>query len=254
MLGGVDPPRVSREGQLRDQLRDQLALRLGRELPAERIIVRAGAVSGRLGDQRDQTLAKPDQHRPHPLGGHLGLVLVEQRVVGVGEARESVVAVGVAAGQLDVALEVREQHREVRAVLRLDPGVLGDRARPGELRAQIGGDPAGLLPIAGHHPGEVGLDRLAWWSVAPGPRADLLDQAADLVGGEHLVPDPGEGRERLRARLRARRGHHRPLVPGEQRSGSAQIVDLAEPIAQVFEGTHSRESRDDGPALRPVPR
>ena len=76
--------------------------RVRRELAGEGVIGLAGAVVGGLAHQRDQALAQLGQHRPHPLGGHLRLVLVEQRVVGMGEAGESLVAVGVALGELDV--------------------------------------------------------------------------------------------------------------------------------------------------------
>ena len=155
MLGLVEPPGAVGEGQLADQLLDELLLRLQREVSTEGILAR-GAVRRGLGHQRHEAVAQLGEDALHPLRRHLGLVLVEQRVVGMREAGEALVALGVLPRELDVPLEVGEEHREVRALLRLDPDVLGDRARPRHLGSEVRGDPEGLVPVAGDQPREVG--------------------------------------------------------------------------------------------------
>ncbi len=82
------------------------------------------------------------------LARHSGLVLVEQRVVGMLEALESFVALGKAAPQLDVSLQLRPQELEVGLRARLAPRGLAERRRAGEIGAQLDRDPARLLPVA----------------------------------------------------------------------------------------------------------
>ena len=156
------------------------------------------------------------------------------------EALEALEAVGVAAGELDVPLQVRQQDREVGGALRLDPRVLARRAGAGHLGAELGGDPAGLLPVAADDADQVGVDAVpifAGLGVVE-LRARRLDQPPDLVVAEHLVADLGQGRELLGAGLAAGRRHHRALVPGEQRGGPAEVVDLAEALAEVLDRAH----------------
>ena len=241
MLGRVEAPGVLGEGQLVDQLGDQLPLRIDGEVAPKRV-VRRDAVRGGLGDQRDEPLPEADEDRAHPLGAHFRLVFVEQRVIRMREPGEALVAGDVAIGELDVPLEVGEEHLEVRGALRLHPDALGEGARPCELRPELGRDPAGLLPIPGDDAGEVGGDRCARLRVTLGTGAHLVHQPADLVPDEHLVADPGERRERLGPRASApAAGIIVALVPGEQRGGSAQIVDLAETLAKLFQRAHARK-------------
>ena len=198
-----------------------------------------------LGDQRHQAVAQLGEQHPHLLGAHLGLELVEQRVVRMLEAGEALVALAVAAGEVDVRVQVGEQHREVRRLLRLYPRVLGDRRGLGHLGAQRAGDAARLLPVAGDDPHQVGVDRaLVAVAIAVEGRAQLLDEVPDLVVAEHLVAHLGERAELLGARPGAGGGHHRALVPREQRGGAAQVVDLAEARPELGGGgrRHSKGS------------
>ena len=119
---------------------------------------------------------------------------------------------------------------------------LGERRGARHLRAELRGNPPRLLPVTRHDAGEVVGERLAGRRVRLWAGADLIDQTADLIVDEHLVADLGERRERLRARLGAGCRHHRPLVPAEQRGGTAEVVNLTEAIAELFEGAHCPES------------
>ena len=240
MLGRVDPPRALGEVELRDHLRDQLALLVRGEFAGERVLGLPGAVVRRLPNERHQPLAQFGQHLSHLIGGHLRLVLVEQGVVRVGEPGEALEALGVALGEVDVLPKVREQHREVRALLGLDPGRLGDRARVRHLGLELRGNPGRLLPVPGDDADEVGVDRLTGRNVAL-LGSDLVDQPADLIVDEHLVAHAREGRQGLRPRLGAGRGHHRALVPGQQRGGPAQVMDRAESFAKFIDGGHRPE-------------
>ena len=109
--------------------------------------VQERVVVGRRGllDERDEAVAQPGEGVLGLRGAHLGLVVVEQRVVrplGLGEARDP------APAQLDVAPHGRLEQREVRVLARAQPRLVAGRARVRELLDQLGRDAARLLEVA----------------------------------------------------------------------------------------------------------
>jgi hypothetical protein len=62
-----------------------------------------------------------------------------------------------------------------------------------------------------------------------------LEQLADLVGNEEFVREPIDRGELIAAGRRPARRHHRVLVPAEQPPCSLEVVDDAEPLAQLDE-------------------
>ena len=82
-------------------------------------------------------------------------------------------------------------------------------------------------------------------------RGRLIDQPAELVGDETLVPNPRQRRLLLAAGLRPARGHLRPLVPVQKRLRAAEVADLGEERPQLIElGLHAGNL--PGRARRPM--
>src|SRR5215208_1346851 len=118
---------------------------------------------------------------------------------------ESLEALDVSALQLDEALQVGKGTREIGPRPGLHPGVLRERGRAGDLRAQLAGHPAGAAPFTGSDPDGARLDRVV---IEPlGPWAKLVEKPAQLIGGEPLVADPHQGPELLGASLGPARRH-----------------------------------------------
>ena len=152
---------------------------------------------GRRGRERHEAVAQAPQRLAHLGRGHAGLVVVEQRVVGVLGLRG---ARAVASAQLDVALQVRGEGREVVGLACLHPGAT--RGHPGarHLGHELAGDATGLVVVAPGDAHDVGLELVA--------RHRLGEQRADALIGEALVGQAPDGGTHLPARLTARGGMH----------------------------------------------
>jgi hypothetical protein len=64
-------------------------------------------------------------------------------------------------------------------------------------------------------------------------RGELVEQPADLVGGQRVVRETLERRQLLGANRRTAWRHLHLLVPAEQRRGAVEIVDLADALLQA---------------------
>ncbi len=182
--------------------------------------------------------------REHPadLGGRqLGLVDVQQRVVGVldlvGEA------VGHAAAQLDVALQVRLEEREVRAAPGVDPHLRRLGARACDLRGQVAGHAARAAVVARRDAHE--RRRLVVVGAPSGPRRQLVEQRPQGRLGEAVVVQALHGGQDVAAGGAAARRHVRLLVPAQQVRRMTEVVELAQPRAQVVQalGPHGGQLR-----------
>ena len=204
---------------------EELLLRRDREVALEEGVVRGLA---RLAHDRRQLRTEHVEDRLHLGRLHPGLVLVEEDVVRR-VARLHVLR----PAQRDVvdALERRPEDGEVVRLARLEPGDvrLAGLARP--VGFELGRNPARLLPVAA---GDADQARVVGVVVALRlERRELVEQAADLVGGEPLVRDARERRGHLRAPGGALRRHHRPLVPAGDRCRLLKVVDLGQQLLQV---------------------
>ena len=128
---------------------------------------------------------------------------------------------------------MRKQEREVGALARLLPGVLGERRGARYLSVQAGGHAHRLLVVVPRDADQRGVVGVGRQRFLVG--AHLLEQVADLVGGEALVPRALERGHLLDARRRAARRHHRPLIPLQHRLGPVEVVDLLEAELQLDE-------------------
>ena len=74
-----------------------------------------------------------------------------------------------------------------------DPGVVATRRRPGHLDLELGGHAPRLLPVASRDPDQAGVVGVVRERLLV--RAQLLQQAPDVVRDERLVDDATECRE-----------------------------------------------------------
>ena len=151
-------PGVGLEGQGRGELARERVLRRGREVAEERRGVELGVRRHDRLEQRDGAVAQALEHGAQLGGLHPRLEVVEQRVVGVLELE----ALHVAALELDDALEVGEEGGEVGVLAGRLPRVLGERRLARDRGAELGRNPASLLPVAAGHAHEAGLERVVF--------------------------------------------------------------------------------------------
>ena len=190
MRGRVETPGTLLEAERADDALREPPLRIGVERSVEERRVDLGCVAHELGQCRTQRR----EHVAHLGRRHAGLVVVEERRVGqVGRLE----ALDVAALQLDVRPQVREERCEVVVPPRLDPRVVPAGRRAGHLDAQLGGDAAGLLPVAARDADQARVVGVVGQRFLE--RSEPLEQAPDLGIGEAVVDDAPEGRERVGA-------------------------------------------------------
>src|SRR5581483_6710128 len=256
MLGRIDAPRLRAVAEEVDDLVVERDLLVDVEVAGEERVVDVAVAE--VGDQLDELGLDLREDARHLGGLHLRLEVVEQDVVGLCLRAE---ALDVAVAQLHVPLHKRQEEREVRGRLRLEPPRrrLGGCAR--HLRAQLDRNLHRFLIVAPRDADERAVPRLRV-EVAP---LELVEQAADLGIDEHLVRQLLQTRQVIRAMLEARRRHHRPLVPDEQvrehverlRLGESRL-QLLEGVghwrsltrrARVAEGTRTPDHRDHNPGL-----
>src|SRR5439155_11949237 len=164
------------------------------------------------------------------------LVVVQQRIVRIVLRAE---ALDVAAPQLEVALEVREQDREVLARARLEPGLIAERAGADDLRVQLDRNAPRLLVVVPHHADQARLVRVV--VVLGLELPGLLEQLGELVGDPPLMGEALQGRLLLGAGVCAARRHPRLLVPGEKAGRLFDVPDLAREGAELLVAPVHRE-------------
>ncbi len=228
MLGRVD--RATCPGGCRTSRRSprQRDLRVDRVLGLEERVV--DVALAQLRDQGDELRLDLVEDAPHLGGLHLRLEVVEQDVVRLVPRLE---AVDVAAAQLDVALERRQEALEARGRLRLEPGRAARGRRERHLGGELGRHPHRLLVPAPGDPHErrvvgVGIERRD-------DRLELVEEAADRRVDQVLVGEPLDERLVAAADLGAGRRHLRPLVPREQHRQRVEGVNVLEARRQLGE-------------------
>ncbi len=227
VAGGVDPPGVVVEREAGDEPAHDALLGCGIERAPQRRVVDGVGVRGDRGDDRDETGAELGEERPDLRGPGAGLVVVEERVVGVVDVVE---ALDVAVAELDVAGERGEEGRGVLAPAGLLPGAFAVGCCSGHLGAQLGGDPPGLRGVARTHADGRRVDRIGKFGVG-----EPVEEAGELIGGQQPMAHPDQRRELLGATRLAARRHLGALVPEEQRPRSPEVGDLALDLAQPLE-------------------
>ena len=229
----VHPPAAVVEPHQRDDVADKHALGVDRELAMNGAVV--DRMAAQLGDERDELVTElPEQ--PRQLGGgHIRLIVVEQRVIRV---REVVEALRILGRKLKVASEVRLERSEVAVGTRLHPRVLPDRLRLCEPRGEVGGHATCLLPLAPDEPDEPGVVGVRVASRSRELCRCSVDQRPDLGTHEALMRDPLERRHRLRTLRTAARRHLRLLIPAKQLSRLPDVLDLGKLRLQVINARH----------------
>ena len=170
------------------------------------------------------------EHLAHLGRRHARLVVVEQRRVRqVGRLE----ALDVAALQLDVLAQVREEGGEVVVPPRLDPGVVAARGGARHLDPELGRHAARLLPVAARDADQARVVGVVGQRLLE--RCEPVEQASDLGVGEAIVDDAAERGERLGARLGPERRHRHALLPAEHAGGAAEVGDLREPLAERWQ-------------------
>ena len=167
------------------------------------------------------------EHLRHLRGQHVGLEVVEQRRVRRVLPLE---ALDVAALELEVAFERREELREVVGRPRLDPDLVAERSRADHLRPQLGRDPALLLPVAAGDADQARVVRVVVERLLE--RLQPVEETADLRVDELLVRDSSDRGHRLGTSGMAAGRHHDLLVPGEHANRLAQIGDLGKALLE----------------------
>ena len=143
MLGGVEPPGVRAKGEELDHLLRNLLLALDGEVSDQERLVHFGVTE--LGDQRYELGLELVEDLPHFGRARIRLEVVEQDVV---RLVDSVVALDVAAPQLDVSFQCWQEELEVRLRFGPDPHGTSLRGCMRHLGAQIRGNTRGLLVVA----------------------------------------------------------------------------------------------------------
>ena len=182
----VEPPGALLEAERVDDPLGEAPLAIGVERSVEERRVDLGGVPHELGQRRTQRR----EHVAHLGCGHPWLVVVEQG--GVGEVGR-LEALDVAALELHVRPQVREEGGEVVVLPGLDPGVVPAGRRAGHLDAQLRWHAAGLLPVTTRDADQarvVGVVRQRFLE-----RGEPFEQPADLGIGEAVVDDAPERRE-----------------------------------------------------------
>jgi hypothetical protein len=231
--GPVEAPGALLKGKRGHDLACELRLVADGEAAVEAGVVDAVAMAVQLRHQRPDALAQLVEHPCDLAGRHPGLEVVQQRVVGALETLEVVEALCEAALQIHYALQVRQERREVRGLPGIHPGVLGERASPRDLGAELGGHPARLLPLAAGHANEACVVGFEVPPLDLGGR--LLDQPTQLVRDEALVLDASQCRNLLGAVLGAGRRHLGSLVPFQERSRAGEVAELTQCRSQPIE-------------------
>ena len=233
MHGGVEPPLRRVEAETPNHLELERLLPFEREADTAHGPLPVGA-GGR--HKRHLLLLETVEHRAYLRRLHSRLEVVQEDVVRLVVVVE---ALDVAAPELEVLPQRRQELREIRLLARLHPHGHRERGRTRHLGTQVGRNTTRLLPVAADDTDQAGLvrvvlQRLLEWR-------ELLEESADLVGGERLVRDPPDRGQLLGADGAAARRHLHLLIPAEQRRRAIEILDLGDALLQFRHGLHRRE-------------
>ena len=144
-------------------------------------------------------------------------------------------ALDVAALQLDDALEVGEEGDKVVVRSRLLPRALGNRGGPRRLRSQLRRNATGLVPLTPGQPNQIARERVVGVELG----LNRVERSAKLVRRQPLMAKLRQRGQVLGAHPLAAGRHLGALVPGEKRTGAAEIRDLAGDLTQlVVRGAH----------------
>jgi hypothetical protein len=233
--GEVQPPGPVLEAHGAGDLERQLLLRPHRKWAGQR---RCGAGGADLAHERHEAVAQRAEDVTDDLGGQAGLEGVHEGVVGVGglgKARRQLAA------QAQVLLEEGREARKVGHLAGLEPRALRPHARDLHLSRELPWHPQRPVVVAARDAD----DR-------------LLTEVVGLRGGQELaergirlarVSQPRDGGQKLRPALRSAGGHHRLLVPAQQRGVGAEVRQLLE-AAQQLRREHARRIRPEQSGAR----
>ena len=217
--GLVQPPGLEVEADRGGQAGAHGALLLRGVGAVHERVVRPGA-RGDLLHERHQLVAQAVQQRLQPGHAHVGLVLVEQRVV----ALAALVAhgVGLLAAQRDETLERIAEEREVGLGAGDLPGLEARGLGLRQLAHERSGDPhraVALAPRLAHARAlEIAEARVV---------GELGDHLAEALVADALVEHARERRLGVAARRGAARRHVDLLVPAEQPADVAELAHVA---------------------------
>ena len=221
--GRVQAHRALLESERVEEAVAELALAIGVVREVEEGRVDARRLLHELGQDR------PD--RSEDLGDlgrlHERLEVVEERRVRRVVPLE---ALDVAALQLEVPFEHREEAGEVVVRARLDPDLVAESRRTSHLGAKLGRHAALLLPVAARDADQARVVRVVLERLLERPEA--FEQTADLVVDELLVRDAAQRRERLGPRRMPAGRHRHLLIPGENEERAREIGDLGQPLTK----------------------
>ena len=218
----VESPGALHESECRDDLLGEPALKIRVEVTVEERGVDVRCCADELRQRRAQR-----REDLADLGrGHSRLVVVEQRGVGLVGGIE---AGDVSPLQLHVLAQVGQEGGEVVGGAGLDPGMVAARCGAGHLDPQLGGDAAGLRPVAAGDADQAGVvgvvgKRFLEW-------CEPVEQPTDLGVGEPVVDDPAESGERIGPRCRSQWRHRHALLPAEHTGRPAEVGDLGKSFA-----------------------
>ena len=239
----VEAPAVGVEADALEHHHARAPLGLHVDLAAERQHERAR----RLRDERHERLAQLREQRPQLRRGHLRLEVVEQHVVGVLVARE---AAHVLVAELQVPGHRVAEAAVVGGGARRLPRRLAERRGAAHLRRQPRRHPHGLLDVAPHLGDQA--DVVGVRVLAGRPRLEHVEQPRQLRVGQPLVVDGLQRRRLIAARHGAARGHHRVLVPEQQRADAVEVVEDRRALPQRDElgGDGAHRAGPSGRAAR----
>ena len=120
------------------------------------------------------------------------------------------------------------------------PDVVSLRGDMRDLRCELCGNTRRLLPVASRDADQASVDILVRKRLLQ--RAQLVEQASDLVTREELVLQRLERGQVVGAGLRPARGHGHLLVPLEDTARGLKIGDLGESGLELGKGVGQRGS------------
>ena len=205
MDGSVETPLRRVEAEAADHLELESLLGFEREADAAERPLTFGA-GGR--DERHLLLLELVEDLTHLRRLHPGLEVVQEHVVGLVVVVE---ALDVAAAEVEVVPQGRQELREVGLLARLHPDGHRERGGAAHLGAQLGGHPASLLPVAADDADQAGLVRVVVERLLV--RCELVEQPAHLVGRERLVLRSARSWRAARPGRRRRRAASSPAGP-----------------------------------------
>jgi len=247
-------PQVAHAGRLRERMhRDVEPPRAGIEPDAFQHVHEGGPLggdvdrwrerrvggSGRGGDQRRELRGEIGEQRAQLGDGHLGLEVVDERVVGMREGRE---AGGIFAALFDLEGERVAEAAVIAGFAGFHPRLLTQGRRAGDVGEQALRHAHGLLVVA---PDDVDFEApVVVGSEAARPRLEPDEQASDLRIGDRAMDQAFDRGAGLPAGRSAGGRHVRVLVPEEDGERVLEPADIGQARAQPLELRRSVRHRE----------